>query len=141
MSDTTIFKSHSPIGLVFSQQRLTVTSSMNVCRCRSAGATVAFGCRGSPELPLNSGNDRPSSRSGHLWSTPEIQNLSVVLGLGSFLVGVSTFAIVSVTVDYCDECRTLYRTEVSIIMNFYRLSFGTTTSYFVNSWLDDVGVE
>ena len=64
----------------------------------------------------------------------------VVLGLGSFLVGASAFAIVPVTVNYCVECFTDYPTEVSIIMNFNRLSFGTTTSYFVNSWSAKVGV-
>ena len=65
----------------------------------------------------------------------------VLLGLGSFPAGVSTFAIVPATVDYCDECCTMYRTEEGIMMNFYRLSFGSTTSNFVNSWSDDVGVE
>ena len=67
---------HLPTGLVFSQQRLTDTSPMDVCRCGSAGATVVFGCRVSPELPLDSGHHQPSCRSGHLWGTPEVQNLS-----------------------------------------------------------------
>ena len=64
----------------------------------------------------------------------------VVLALGSFLVGASAFAVVPVTVNYCIECFTNYPTEVGIIMNFYRLSFGTTTSYFVTPWSAQVGI-
>ena len=65
---------------------------------------------------------------------------TVLLGFGSFVVGASAFAVVPVTVNYCVECFTNHPTEVGIIMNFYRLSFGLTTSYFIDSWSAEVGV-
>ena len=64
----------------------------------------------------------------------------VLLAFASFLVGTGAFASVPITVTYAIECFTHYPAEAGIMMNFYRLSFGTTTSYFINPWVKAVGV-
>lgn len=64
----------------------------------------------------------------------------VLLAFASFLVGTGAFASVPITVTYAIECFTHYPAEAGIIMNFYRLSFGTTTSYFITPWVAAVGV-
>jgi hypothetical protein len=48
-------------------------------------------------------------------------------------------ASVPITVTYAIEFSTHYPAEVGIIMNFYRSSFGTTTSYFTGPWVEAVG--
>ncbi|KAL6717388.1 hypothetical protein ACLMJK_005303 [Lecanora helva] len=65
----------------------------------------------------------------------------VLLAFSSFLVGTGAFASVPITVTYCIECFTHYPAEAGIIMNFFRLSFGTTTSYFIDPWVEDIGVQ
>ena len=64
----------------------------------------------------------------------------MVLAFGAFLVTVGAMALVPTTTNYVCECFVDHTTEAACIMGFYRLIFGLTVPFFVDSWIAAVGV-
>ena len=65
----------------------------------------------------------------------------VLLAFAAFLVSTGAYISVPLCVTYAVECCTRYPAEATIAVNFYRLSFGLTTSYFIDPWVAAVGVQ
>ncbi|KAJ6141598.1 hypothetical protein N7470_009988 [Penicillium chermesinum] len=64
----------------------------------------------------------------------------LVLALGVFLVTVGSLASVPVTVNYVVECFTRFPAEAGIVVGAYRIVFGLTISFYINPWVEAVGV-
>ncbi|KAJ5545233.1 Major facilitator superfamily domain general substrate transporter [Penicillium sp. DV-2018c] len=64
----------------------------------------------------------------------------MVLALGVFLVTIGSLASVSVTVNHVVECFTRYPAEAGIAIGAYRIVFGLTISFYINPWVEAVGV-
>lgn len=63
----------------------------------------------------------------------------MVLALGGFLVFFGTISTAPVSVNYLVECFTTHPVEVTSVLNFYRLCFGITIPFFIDSWFAAVG--
>ncbi|KAF7717735.1 MFS-type transporter [Penicillium ucsense] len=64
----------------------------------------------------------------------------MVLALAVFLVTIGSLASVPVTVNYVVECFTKYPAEAGIVIGAYRIAYGLTISFYINPWVDAVGV-
>ena len=52
----------------------------------------------------------------------------------------SGLASVPVTVNYVVECFTKYPGEAGIVIGAYRIVYGLTISFYINPWVEAVGV-
>lgn len=64
----------------------------------------------------------------------------LVLAFGTFLVTIGSLASVPVTVNYVVECFTQYPAEAGIVVGAYRILYGLTISFYINPWVEAVGV-
>lgn len=64
----------------------------------------------------------------------------MVLALGVFIVTIGALASVPVTVNYVVECFTRYPAEAGIVIGAYRIVYGLTISFYINPWVEAVGV-
>lgn len=64
----------------------------------------------------------------------------MVLALGVFVVTVGSLASVPVTVNYVVECFTRYPAEAGIVVGAYRIVYGLTITFYINPWVEAVGV-
>lgn len=64
----------------------------------------------------------------------------MVLALAVFIVTIGSLASVPVVVNYVVECFTHYPAEAGIVIGAYRIAFGLTISFYINPWVEAVGV-
>ena len=64
---------------------------------------------------------------------------SYILALSVFLIHAAEIATVPAIVNYVSECFVTYSTEVTTVLNFYRLILGLTVSFYINPWVKAVG--
>ncbi|OQE01193.1 hypothetical protein PENVUL_c044G03877 [Penicillium vulpinum] len=64
----------------------------------------------------------------------------MVLALAVFLVTIGSLGSVPVTVNYVVECFTQYPAGAGIVIGAYRIVYGLTISFYVNPWVQAVGV-
>lgn len=64
----------------------------------------------------------------------------MVLAFAVFLVTVGSLASVPVTVNYLVECFIRYPAEVGIVVGAYRILYGLTISFYIDSWVAAVDV-
>ncbi|EPS31991.1 hypothetical protein PDE_06950 [Penicillium oxalicum 114-2] len=64
----------------------------------------------------------------------------MVLALAVFIVTIGSLASVPVTVNYVVECFTKYPGEAGIVIGAYRIVYGLTISFYINPWVEAVGV-
>lgn len=62
----------------------------------------------------------------------------MVYAVGVFVVGVGTLISVPVATNYVAESFTHYGTECTLVMTFYRLSWGVLIPFFIDSWISKV---
>jgi MFS family permease len=65
----------------------------------------------------------------------------MVFALGYFIVAVSVLIAVPVATNYVAESFTQYGTECTLVMTFYRLAWGVAIPFFVEKWIEKVGIE
>lgn len=63
----------------------------------------------------------------------------MVLALGTFLTVFGSMACAPILTNYLIECFTHLPSECAVIMNAYRLTFGLTTSFYIDPWVASVG--
>jgi hypothetical protein len=63
----------------------------------------------------------------------------MVLALGLFLATLTVVISAPITINYVVECFTNHATEVTSILNFYRMVFGLTVPFFITKWSTSVG--
>jgi MFS family permease len=64
----------------------------------------------------------------------------MVYALGIFVVGLGTLISVPVATNYVAESFNHHGTGSTLIMTFYRLSWGIAIPFFIDSWIADVKV-
>lgn len=64
----------------------------------------------------------------------------MVLAVGAFLVTFSATCLNPIAINYLVECFMKYPTELNSILGVYRLSLGLGIPFFINAWVDRVGV-
>ena len=64
----------------------------------------------------------------------------MVYAVGVFVVGVGTLISVPVATNYVAECFTHHGTESTLVMTFYRLSWGVVIPFFIDSWISKVQI-
>lgn len=64
----------------------------------------------------------------------------MVLAFASFLITVATMSIVACTSTYVSECFIGHTSESACIMGFYRVLLGLLVPFFINPWIEAVGV-
>ncbi|KAJ5762168.1 uncharacterized protein N7511_005550, partial [Penicillium nucicola] len=64
----------------------------------------------------------------------------LVLALGVFVVTVGSLGSVPVTVNYVVECFPGFPAEVGIVVGAYRIVYGLTIGFYIDGWVDAVGV-
>ncbi|KAJ6029274.1 Major facilitator superfamily domain general substrate transporter [Penicillium canescens] len=64
----------------------------------------------------------------------------MVLALGVFVVTVGSLGSVPVTVNYVVECFKGFPAEVGIVVGAYRIVYGLTIGFYIDGWVEAVGV-
>jgi hypothetical protein len=64
----------------------------------------------------------------------------MVLALGVFVVTVGSLGSVPVTVNYVVECFKGFPAEVGIVVGAYRIVYGLTIGFYIDEWVEAVGV-
>ena len=64
----------------------------------------------------------------------------MVYALGVFVVGLGTLISVPIATNYVAESFTHYGTESTLVMTFYRLSWGVLIPFFIDSWIAKVQI-
>jgi hypothetical protein len=64
----------------------------------------------------------------------------MVLAFAVFLVTVGSFSSVPIIANYLVECFVEYPMEASMASTFYRIIWGLTVPFYIDQWVDAVGI-
>jgi MFS family permease len=64
----------------------------------------------------------------------------IVFAVGYFVTAFSVLICVPVATNYIAESFKHYAAECTLVMTFYRLSWGVAIPFFISRWIDEVGV-
>ncbi|PCG90158.1 Major facilitator superfamily domain, general substrate transporter [Penicillium occitanis (nom. inval.)] len=64
----------------------------------------------------------------------------IVMAIGQLFVTIGSLVSIPVTVNYICECFRTHTTEATLILNSLRLWFGLSINFYVNPWIDKVGI-
>lgn len=64
----------------------------------------------------------------------------MVFALGYFITATAVLMAVPVATNYVAESFTRYGTESTLVMTFYRLSWGVAIPFFASQWIEKVGI-
>lgn len=62
----------------------------------------------------------------------------MVYAVGVFIIWVGTLTAIPIATNYVAESFTHYGTESTLVMTFYRLSWGEFIPFFIDSWIKEV---
>lgn len=64
----------------------------------------------------------------------------IVMAIGQLFVTIGSLVSIPVTVNYICECFRTHTTEATLILNSLRLWFGLSINFYVNPWIQKVGI-
>jgi MFS family permease len=73
-------------------------------------------------------------------ATLEYHKHYIGYAIGIFVVGAATLISIPAATNYVAESFPLYGTECTLIMTFYRLSWGVAIPFFIKPWTVQVGI-
>lgn len=62
-----------------------------------------------------------------------------ILGFSQILVTYGSLCITPITVNYLSECFTKNIEETAIVLNAFRIGFGLSVAFYIDTWVEKVG--